>query len=152
MADLAATRRSLHGVAELLLAGPQHVRSQTIRLAPCEGGFRTTREPAVSVVGGALVHDGRAVPIDGRSIAVLAEAVGLTHCSLDDLYRDSTGISPDEVLVVEEEAAAQVAAAFAQGAEALSATFPSETPVLWPEHFLDDFNGVLDVGCGDRVR
>lgn len=135
MTDLVATRRSLHGVAELLLAGPQHTVSSTIRLAPCDGGFATTKEPAVSVVRGSLVHDGRTVPLDGRTIAEAAAAVGLVHCSLDDLYRDSTGISPDEVLVVDDEAAAEIAAAFARGRAALEVFRPDETAVLWPEHF-----------------
>ena len=35
----APTRRSLHGVAELLLAGPQHRAHGTIRLRVTPGGF-----------------------------------------------------------------------------------------------------------------
>ncbi len=135
MTDLVATRRSLHGVAELLLAGPQHGRSGTIRLAPCDGGFSTTREPAVSVVRGALVHDGRTTPLDGLTVAEAATAVGLTHCSVEDLYRDGSGLGPDDRLAVDEGAAGQIAAAFARGQAALTAFRPTETPVLWPEHF-----------------
>jgi hypothetical protein len=41
MSDLVTTRRSLHGVAELLLAGPQQAECGTIRLTPAPGGFAT---------------------------------------------------------------------------------------------------------------
>ena len=68
MPDLVATRRSLHGVAELLLAGPQHAVSGTIRMTPCAGGFATVARPVVSVVGGVLRHDGRSVGLDGVTV------------------------------------------------------------------------------------
>lgn len=135
MTELVATRRSLHGVAELLLAGPQHARSDTIRLAPCAGGFATVAEPAVSVVRGALVHGGRSAPLDGRTVAAAAEAVGLTPCSLADVYRDGSGVAADDVLTVADAAAEEIAGAFARGQAALVAFAPAETPVLWPEHF-----------------
>jgi hypothetical protein len=145
MTDLVATRKSLHGVAELLLAGPQHARSATIRLTPSDGGFATTAEPAVRVVQGALVHDGRTVPLHGLTAAGAAAAVGLTPCSLDDLYRDGSGIGVDDELVVDDGAAAEIAAAFAAGAAGLAAFAPGESAVLWPEHFdlglsLDEVN------------
>lgn len=135
MTDLVATRRSLHGVAELLLAGPQHVRSGTIRLVPCAGGFATVAAPAVSVVHGALVHDGRTVPLDGRTVAEAGAAVGLSVASLADLYRDGSGIGPDDLLAVTDTAADEIASAFERGRAGLAAFRPEETAVLWPEHF-----------------
>ena len=135
MTDLVTTRRSLHGVAELLLAGPQHAASGTIRLAPCAGGFATVAAPAVSVIRGALVHDGRTVPLDGRTVADAAAAVGLTPCSLDDVYRDTSGIGPDDVLGVSESPADEIAAAFERGRAGLASFRPEVPAVLWPEHF-----------------
>jgi len=135
MPDLAATRRSLHGVAELLLAGPQHARSGTIRLAPCAGGFTTVAAPEASVIRGALVHDGRTVPLDGRTVAEAASAVGLTPCSLADVYHDGSGVGHDDLLRVDDAAAAEIADAFERGHAALGTFHPSETAVLWPEHF-----------------
>lgn len=135
MIDLATTRRSLHGVAELLVAGPQHARSGTIRMAPCEGGFSTVTEPTVSVVHGALVHDGRTVPLHGRTAAEAGAAVGLAPCSLADVYRDGSGVGVDDVLSVATDAAAEIVAAFQRGHAALVAFRPGEVPVLWPEHF-----------------
>ena len=40
--ELAATRRSLHGVAELVLAGPQYRATGRLRLGMVPGGFATT--------------------------------------------------------------------------------------------------------------
>ena len=39
--ELAATRRSLHGVAELVLAGPQYRATGKLRLGVVPGGFAT---------------------------------------------------------------------------------------------------------------
>lgn len=135
MPELVATRQSLHGVAELLLAGPQHAQSGTIRLAPCAGGFATVAAPDVSVVRGALVHAGRTVPLDGRTVAEAASAVGLAACSLADVYHDGSGVGPDDLLRVDDAAAAEIADAFERGRTALALFRPSETAVLWPEHF-----------------
>jgi len=145
MSDLVATRRSLHGVAELLLAGPQHAQNGTIRLAPRDGGFATVAAPEASVVRGALVHAGRTVPLDGRTVAETASAAGITVCSLSDVYHDGSGVGPDDVLEVDDAAAAEIADAFARGEDALR-SFRSDLPaVLWPEHFdlgitLDEVN------------
>ena len=135
MTDLVATRRSLHGVAELLLAGPQHERSGTIRLAPRPGGFGTVAAPDVEVAGGVLSHDGRSVALDGLTAAEAGAAVGLQPASLDHVYRDGSGIGPRDRLVVTDEAAAVLAAAFDRGAAALRSFRPDAEPVLWPEHF-----------------
>ncbi len=42
METLASTRRALHGVAELVLAGPQHLVGDTVRLRVVPDGFATT--------------------------------------------------------------------------------------------------------------
>src|SRR5690349_15453235 len=57
--DLVPTRRALHGVAELLLAGPQYRATGTIRLLVTGTGFRTLREPVVAVDGDVLVVAGQ---------------------------------------------------------------------------------------------
>ncbi|GAA1113739.1 hypothetical protein [Kitasatospora arboriphila] len=49
------TRRALHAVAELVLAGLQFRTSGTIRLRASLGGFATRAEPNVQVVGADLV-------------------------------------------------------------------------------------------------
>lgn len=135
MSDLVPTRRSLHGVAELLLAGPQHAASGTIRLIPAPGGFATIAAPAVRIEGGAIVHGERSAELDGRTVAEIADAVDLTVCSLTDLYADGSGVRADDRLTVDSAAAAEIATAFERGQSALNAFRPDVAAVLWPEHF-----------------
>src|SRR5262249_30823450 len=138
MNDVATTRRALHGVAELVLAGPQYRRTGTIRLTVIEGGFATIRQPTVAVVGTELVAEGVRLGIAGRSCAELAEALGVTAGKPADLYQDGSGVPPDEILVADRTVAAQLAEYFARGDAALR-EFAPEVPdrdrVLWPEHF-----------------
>lgn len=132
---LLATRRALHCVAELVLAGPQHRRSGTIRLRATPGGFGTVSEPDLRVRGGRAVGPEGEVAIDGRTAAEVAEAVGVPPHPLGDLYSGGPNVPADEVLHVDDEEAARLADAFAVGHEALSAFAPAERPVIWPEHF-----------------
>jgi len=51
------------------------------------------------------------------------------------VYDGGPKVAPDEVLAVDEGAAATLAGAFALGDAALRAFAPDQRPVLWPEHF-----------------
>jgi hypothetical protein len=132
---LVTTRRSLHGVAELVLAGPQHAQTGEISLRSVPGGFATTHTPALSVVGAEVVGPDGAVAIDGQTPASLAAALGVRATSLSAVYTDGSGIGEDEALEVDAAAAATIADAFAAGDAALRSLAPDETPILWPEHF-----------------
>jgi hypothetical protein len=167
MADdstLAQTRRALHGVAELLLAGPQHAASGTIRLRPLRGGFGTVATPDVRVEGTAVVAGERRVEIGGSTPRQLAQALGIEPHDPSKLYHDSSGVSLDDVLDVDVEAADVIATAYALGDDALK-TFGADaggsagstsgdvTPVLWPEHFdlgitVDEVNYGVSPGDG----
>ena len=68
---LVTTRRSLHGVAELVLAGPQHAETGEISLQPVPGGFGTTHSPDVRVVGTDAVGPAGSVGIHGHTPATL---------------------------------------------------------------------------------
>lgn len=154
MPELVSTRRSLHAVAELLLAGPQHATSGTIKLAPTLNGFGCTAAPGARVQGGDLLLDGRAARLDGRTIADLGRELGLEPHSLAHVYSDSVELTVEEVLSVDDEAADEIARAFAVGDVALKAFAAEATPVLWPEHFdlgitVDDVN--YGVSPGDRA-
>ncbi|MGW4643176.1 hypothetical protein ACWEN6_31990 [Sphaerisporangium sp. NPDC004334] len=133
--ESATTRRSLHGVAELLLAGPQHRRSGTIRLRATPGGFATVTEPDLRVEGADLVAGELRLPISGTSARALGTATGTDAGAPESLYSDGSGVSPDEVLRVDPVAAAELAHALTLGDQALRALSPGATPVLWPEHF-----------------
>ena len=132
---LVTTRRSLHGVAELVLAGPQHAQTGEISLRSVPGGFATTHTPALSVVGADVVGPDGAVGINGQTPETLAAALGVQVTSLSTLYPDGSGVGPDDVLEVDAAAAATIADAFATGDAALRSLAPEETPILWPEHF-----------------
>ena len=151
-ATLVATRRSLHAVAETLLAGPQHRRSGTIRLAISREGFRTwptTGPPTVSVRGTALVIDDNAelvLPLLG-TIGELATTSGLDLGAPEDVYDLVSAVAASDQLHVDEVAAGQIAAAFAIGDEALRVLAPQDDPILWPEHF-DVSTTVGEIGYG----
>ncbi|HET8680689.1 MAG TPA: hypothetical protein VFM54_02265 [Micromonosporaceae bacterium] len=85
---LKRTRRSLHGLAELVLAGPQYRTSGTIRLRVAPGGFATVAPPALGVAGVDLVAADARHPVDGRSYADLAVSVAEVNygVSLGDSY------------------------------------------------------------------
>jgi hypothetical protein len=153
---LATTRRAWHGVAELVLAGPQYRRSGTIRLRVVPGGFATVREPDLRVEGTELVAAER-LPLDGRGCADLAAAAGVDVGVPEGLYHDHSGVPPEEPLRVDPAAAAHLAACFAAGDTALRAVAATAgadvTPVLWPEHFdlgitMDEVNYGLSPGDG----
>lgn len=131
---LISTRRALHGVAELLLAGPQYAAGNGIRLRTVPGGFATVKAPDIRVEGVDLVTADVRVPIRG-TYADLARSLGVRARSLNDVYAGGPGISPRDVVNVESEAAALLADSLATGAAALHDLAPDQEPVLWPEHF-----------------
>lgn len=148
---LATTRHSLHGVAELVVAGPQHRRFDTIRLLVVPGGFRGLHLP-VRVEGTTLHFDGGSVPLAG-TYRSLAEAAGVDVGVAADLYTDVTGIDPDDEVVVDEAAAAYLADCWQRGDAALRLVAPDSSPILWPEHFdvgitVDQVNYGLSPGDG----
>ena len=119
---LMTTRRTLHGLAELLLAGPQYAAGNGIRLRPVPGGFATVKEPDVRVDGVELVTADVRVPIRG-TYADLGRELGVRARPLNDVYADGPGISPDDIVDVEPEAAALVADAFALAPRPWPASF-----------------------------
>lgn len=134
-ADRATTRRSLHGLAELVLAGPQFRQSGTIELRSVPGGFATVHDPAVMVIGHELVAGDLRVPLDGRSFDDLAAAIGLVTSPLSDVYTDGPGLLGPDVARVDPAVAKEIAHAFDLGDEALRQLAPDHRPILWPEHF-----------------
>lgn len=150
---LVETRLSLHGIAESLIAGPQHRAHGTIRLAVTPGGFGGVKV-ALRVEGSELVGPDGQWPLTG-TLGALAAAAGVDLGAPVGVYHDSPGFGPDHVLTVDPTAAALLADAFARGDSALRAFAPDVEPVLWPEHFdlgiqLDEVN--YGVSPGDAVH
>lgn len=151
--SLATTRRALHAVAELVLAGPQYRGSGDIRLRVTPGGFGTVTGADVRVEGVELVTAGARLPVGGRTCAELAAAAGFEASALDDVYHDGANVPADEVLEPDPDAAAWLARCWAAGDDALRRLAPAETPVLWPEHFdiairVDETNYGVSPGDG----
>ncbi|HET7474485.1 MAG TPA: hypothetical protein VFJ97_00500 [Dermatophilaceae bacterium] len=149
-----ATRRSLHGVAELVIAGPQYRAGGGIKLRSAPGGF-AGRSTAMRVEGVELVWDGGRLPLTG-SCRSLAAAAGL-EVGAPGNYPDASGVDPDEPLAVDASAARVIADWFALGDAACRRLAPEEEPVLWPEHFdlgvaVDEVNYGVSPGDADQPR
>jgi|SRR4051812_21165395 hypothetical protein len=132
---LTTTRQSLHGVAELLLAGPQHAASDTVRLRVLPTGFSTVADPDVRLDAGRVEHGHRSLPVSGRTARDLLEGLGLTHSSLADVYSDGSGVGLDAELSIDPAAYDELTRAWRWGDAALRRLAPDQEPVLWPEHF-----------------
>ena len=127
------TRRTLHAVAELLLAGPQHAVSDTVRLRVIDGGIATSREPDLRLVGTELVGPGGRHPLEG-TYDDIAAAIGVTAQTLTHVYSDGVDVDPAERADADPDRLALLLDALARGDAALRSFAPSQTPVLWPEH------------------
>ena len=132
-AMLVATRRSLHGVAELVIAGPQFRTLESIELRVRPGGFGGYRSP-VGVDGHDLVWDEGRTRLQG-TCRELAAASGQEVSDLADVYATGSGVDPDERLRFDAEALDRLLGWFDRGDEALRFFAPDVEPVLWPEHF-----------------
>lgn len=130
------TRRALHAIAELVLAGPQYRESGEIALRVTEGGFETRFPPGLRVSGLTVVSSARgAVEIDGRSCRQLGAALGVEVGVPAGLYHDGSGVGVDDPLTVGASEAAEIVGCFTIGDAALRRFAPDEEPILWPEHF-----------------
>jgi hypothetical protein len=149
----AAARRSLHAVAELVLAGPQYRASGRLRLRVIPGGIATAFQPDVRVQGHKVAAGEGLSEISGQTARTLGERLGIDAGEPEGAYRDGCGVGIDEPLPLNSDDAAAVLGALALGNDALTAFAPAETPVLWPEHFdvairMDDVNYGVSPGDG----
>jgi len=136
MSDVySTTRRALHAIAEQVLAGPEHRRTGEIALRVTTDGFATTTAPDLRVTSTQLICDRGEFALNGATCAGLAAAAGVEVGPPVDLYSDLTGLGAEEPLMVDGAAAAQLMAALRRGDDALRRLEPTQTPILWPEHF-----------------
>ncbi|MFC4909938.1 hypothetical protein [Actinomadura gamaensis] len=147
------TRQALHGVAEMVLAGPQFRTSGSIELAVLDGGFGTVARPLLRVRGTELVVDERAVPMNGLTFREVATAADVTAGRPEGVYKEGSGLGPDDTIGIDAGEAAVIERAFAWGREALLRLEPNERPILWPEHFdiaitVDEVNYGVSPGDG----
>ncbi len=131
--ELTRTRTALHGIAELLLAGPQYAASGTIRLRVLPAGIATVAEPDLRLQGVELVGVNGRHPLTG-TYAEVAAAAGIIPRSLNDVYSDTAPVTPSDRIDFDPAHLAQLTGALAIGDAALRTFAPDEVPVFWPEH------------------
>jgi hypothetical protein len=144
---IALARRSLHAVAELVLAGPQYRATGRLRLRVTAEGFATAFQPDVRVVDSWVLAGESQSEISGQTARMLGQRLGLDVGRPEGAYRDGSGVGIDEPLQLRPDDAATILDALALGEGALGELAPAETPVLWPEHF-DVAIRVNDVNYG----
>jgi hypothetical protein len=132
--ELSNTRRALHAVAELLIAGPQYVATCDIRLMASSVGFVGRTWTTTGISGTDLITPAGRFPLRGRLID-LALSAGISPRPLGDVYSGGPDFSVDEPLDVSPAAADVLLRAFIGGDAALRALAPDGEPILWPEHF-----------------
>jgi hypothetical protein len=152
-ATYATTRHSLHGLAELVLAGPRYKAGGSMRLRAGSGGIRTWDDPPVLLSRGDLVSGTQRVAVSGLTFGAAAAAVGLTAQPLDHVYHDGPHVTEGELIELDLDDVAVVEDALGRGDAALSAFSPTTEPILWPEHFdvaitVDDVNHGVSPGDG----
>jgi hypothetical protein len=129
------TRRSVHGLAELVLAGPRYRATGQLRLRVLPEGLGTWDQPGPRFAGGELVDGNTRVRVDGLTFEEAAHRLGLEASALDDVYRDGPDVVSTEMIRLDAEALGVLEQAFAVGNGALAAFRPDVERVLWPEHF-----------------
>jgi len=127
------TRRQLRGVAESLIAGPQHRAAGTIRLAARPDGFTGVAIP-IAVHGTELVWPNGAAPLTGP-INALADAAGVDAGPADGDYDIGDALPTDAVLGIDAGAADLIDRSHYPRGHAFKNVLPDRHPVLWPEHF-----------------
>lgn len=129
----AAARNQLRGVAESLIAGPQHRASGTIRLAVRPDGFAGVSLP-LAVRGTDLVHPDGSVALSGP-VDAIADAAGVQAGPPVGVYDLVDPLPADAVLDIDSASAEWLHRCHYAGGHALKRVLPQQHPVLWPEHF-----------------
>jgi hypothetical protein len=158
-ATLAVTRRSVHGLAEHVLAAAERGATGSIRLAVRDGALSTLDLPGDParlelVADGVLVRrpDGARIPLTG-SFAAVARAAGVRFGLPDPPYPPASGVDAEDPVELDPVALAEILGAWVVGDAALRVFAPDRTPVVWPEHLdvaitLDEVN--YGVSPGDE--
>lgn len=128
------TRRRLHGIAECLMAGPEHAQTGEIALRVVPGGFATTTDPSIILDRTTLLAGQRRVQARG-TFAELAAALGVEFGAPALGYSDGSGVAATDRVDLDPAATRLLLDWFALSDAALRRLAPDQPPVLWPEHF-----------------
>jgi hypothetical protein len=132
------TARALHTLLEVVLAGPQHARSGTIRLrvdaGPSGPAVTTVAEPAVRLDADGLAGPAATLAWGGLTTAGAAAARIGVDPGRAAVYHDTSGLAAGDALHVDPDEIAGLLDWYVAGAVALGTLAPEAAPVLWPEH------------------
>ena len=147
------TRRSLHALAELVVAGPRFRQTGDLRLRVRPEGIGTWDDPVIALAGGELVTPTSRIALDGLTITDAARQAGLEASPLDDVYSDGPHVPPSETVRLDPDSVDVIETAFRLGEEALREFRPDAERTLWPEHFdvattVDEVNYGVSPGDG----
>lgn len=159
-------RRDLQRVATHVLARRRHAVTGRFGLRPAPGGCATPafgdEVEVVRLAGGALVHErggrSRATPLEGATLADLAEAVGVQLGEHFSAGHDTPALGDLRAPLRIGDAATVAGAWWTSGARAIDAVLlgagPGADPSvaqLWPEHFDLGIDLAWGPGEGERV-
>jgi hypothetical protein len=132
---LVASRRSLHGVAECLLAGSEYRACKEISLRVTPGGFATTGAPAIRLDGAQLVEgELHRIPVQGQ-FGQLADALGVRFGPPEIGYRGGSGAAEGDPVELDRASLKIITDWFLLADAALRVLATDQAPILWPEHF-----------------
>lgn len=129
------TRASLHGIAELLLAGPQYREQGTIRLRVLPGAIATIAAPDLRADHLKVQGPSTAVEVRGATYAELGSRLGVVAGAPEGLYEGGSGAHPSDRPELDPHTAQVLLEALDRGDQSLRRFAPDRIPVLWPEHF-----------------
>lgn len=129
------TRVSLHGIAELLLAGPQYRQHGTIRLRVLPAAIATIAAPDLRADHLSVRTADTSVEVRGATYAELGSRLGVVAGAPEGLYEKGSGEQPSDRPVLDPRTAQILLAALDRGDQGLRRFAPDSSPVLWPEHF-----------------
>jgi hypothetical protein len=140
-----ATRRSLHAVAEHVVAPARHAANGKIGLRFTYHGFGTPffgPDRQVRVEDGVLWAGEQSLPLDGATLGHAASFVGLACGGVPDVYTPTTSGDPASVLTVDAVAARALGDWYGFCCSLLEQLRADASPAdgagrvqLWPEHF-----------------
>ena len=129
-----ATRGTLHGIGECLLAGPEYRACMEISLRVTPGGFATTGAPAIRLDGAELVvGEVHRIPVQG-TFGQVADALGVSF-GAPEIYRDGSGVAEDDAVELDAGSLKVITDWFLLADAALRVLATNQVPILWPEHF-----------------
>jgi hypothetical protein len=132
---LSGTRKTLHGIAECLLAGPEYRACKEISLRVTPGGFATTGAPAIRLDRTELIEGERHRISAQGTFRQLADALGVRFGPPEIGYRDGSRAAEDGEVELDPASVTIFTDWFLLADAALRVLATNQTPILWPEHF-----------------